>query len=271
MIAPAIPKGRALPQGLLLPATFPDPLGSAAGSSSLLSVVAHELRAPLRCMLAGAEVLLEQGDTLDPSTVGDTLSTIRHSTIRLVEVVENLLCASSIRAGRFALQRQALDPAVIVSEVQGLTAPMLQPRGQVLRLASRGRIPAVAADHRRIGQALRNLISNASKVSPPEREIDVTLSAGPERVRFTVGDRGPGLPPGSGQRLFEPCRRDDSTLRAGGAGIGLGLPVVRAIVEAHDGRVGARNRRGGGATVWFELPKAAASGLTAELWGPDPR
>jgi signal transduction histidine kinase len=222
-------------------------------------------------MLAGAELLLEQGDTLDSETVGDMLSTIRHSTIRLVELVENLLCASSIRAGRFALQRQALHPAVIVSEVQGLAAPLLQPRGQVLRLASRGRIPAVAADLRRIGQALRNLISNASKVSPPDREIDLTLSAGPKWVRFAVGDRGPGLPLGSGRRLFEPTGRNDATFSAGGAGIGLGLPVVRAIVEAHEGRVGARNRRGGGAIVWFELPQAAASGLTARLWGPDPR
>jgi len=222
-------------------------------------------------MLAGAEVLLEQGGTLDPSTVGDTLSTIRHSTIRLVELVENLLCASSIRAGRFALQRQALFPADIVSEVESLTAPMLQPRAQVLRLASRGQLPAVLADPRRIGQVLRNLISNASKVTPPGREIDLTLRAGPERVRFTVGDRGPGLPPGSGRRLFEPSCRDDSTVGAGDAGIGLGLPVVRAIVEAHEGRVGARNRRGGGATVWFELPQAAASGLTAGLWGPDLR
>ena len=132
---------------------------------------------------------------------------------------------------------------------------MLQPRGQVLRVASRGRVPTVAADPRRIGQVLLNLISNASKVSPPARAVALTLSLCPdERVRFTVGDRGPGLPPGGGRGLFEPYGRDESARGPNAAGIGLGLPVVRAIVEAHEGRVGAHNRRGGGAAVWFELP-----------------
>jgi K+-sensing histidine kinase KdpD len=256
MSAPPIPKGQALPQPLLPPATFPDLLASAVGSPSLLSVVAHELRASLSSMLAGAELLLEQGDTLDPNAVRDRLSAIRQSTIGLVELVENLLCASSIQAGRFRLQRRTLYPADIVSEVQGLTAPVLQPRGQVLRCASRGPIPAVAADPRRIGQVLLNLICNASKFSPPDQSIDLTLGTGPERVRFTVADRGPGLPPSSGRRLCAPCCPDDSTRGAGGAGIGLGLAIVQAIVEAHEGRVGARNRRGGGAAVWFELPTA---------------
>jgi two-component system sensor histidine kinase KdpD len=220
-------------------------------------------------MLAGAEVLLEQGDTLDSSTASTLLSAIRRSTIGLVELVENLLCASSIHAGRFALQRRALCPMALLTEAQAVTAPMLQPRGQVLRVASRGRTPAVAADPRRIGQVLLNLISNASKVSPPEQSIELTLGTGPaERVRFTVGDRGPGLPPGSGRRLFEPSGRDESPRGPSVAGIGLGLPVVRAIVEAHEGRVGAHNRRGGGAAVWFELPTAAAGGLTAGFHDP---
>src|SRR5262249_5131094 len=120
----------------------------------------------------------------------------------------------------------------------------------------RGSVPAVAADPRRIGQVLLNLISNASRVSSPEQAIDLTLDTGREWVRFTVGDRGPGLPAGSGRRLFAACGPAESTCDASGVGIGLGLAIVRAIVEAHEGRVGARNRRGGGAAVWFELPTA---------------
>jgi K+-sensing histidine kinase KdpD len=198
MMAPPISKGRALPQALLPSASFADPLASTVASISHLPVVACELRAPISSMLASAKVLLEQGDTLDPNLVREMLSAIRQSTISLVELVENLLCASSIQAGRFALQRGAIYPTHILEEVQALTAPMLQPRGQVLRLASRGPIPAVSADHRRIGQVLLNLISNASKFSSPAQSIDLTLSTGPERVRFTVADRGPGLPRGSG-------------------------------------------------------------------------
>jgi K+-sensing histidine kinase KdpD len=207
-------------------------------------------------MLTGTEVLLEQGNTLDPNAARELLSAIRHSTTELVELVENLLCASSIQAGRFGLQKRPIYPADMVSEVQSLAAPLLQPRGQTLRWASRGPTPAVAADPRRIGQVLLNLISNASKVSPPNQSIDLTLGMGPERVRFTVADRGPGLPAGSAGHLFGPCCPDDSTRGASSIGIGLGLVIVQAIVEAHAGRVGARNRRGGGAAVWFELPTA---------------
>jgi K+-sensing histidine kinase KdpD len=146
----------------------------------------------------------------------------------------------------------------LLTEAQHSIEPVLHMRRQVLRLACCGPVPAVAADDHRIGQVLRNLISNASKVSPPERSIDLTVSAGPERVRFTVSDRGPGLPHGSGRRLFDLSCRDKSSLDVGGTDIGLGLAVVRVIVEAHAGHLGARNRRGGGAAVWFELPIAPA-------------
>src|SRR5438067_4256136 len=99
MLPPSIPPAPSPPQPLPPAVPFPDPFASAAASPSLLAVVVHELRAPLRSMLAGAEVLLEQGDTLDPSTVRHLLSAIRHSTLGLVELVENLLCASSLQAG----------------------------------------------------------------------------------------------------------------------------------------------------------------------------
>ena len=258
MIAPPIPKERALPPGTAARRDRPDPLASAVGSPSLLSVVAHELRAPLSSMLAGAELLLEQAETLDPNAVRDMLSAIRQSTIGLVELVENLLCASSIQVGRFGLQRQGLYPTDLIRRCRASPRQCCSRERQVLRLASRGRIPAVPADPRRIGQVLLNLISNASKFSSPGQSIDLTLGTRPERVRFTVADRGPGLPPSSGRRLFAPCGLTSRLAAAGGAGIGLGLAIVRAIVEAHGGRVGARNRRGGGAAVWFELPCATA-------------
>jgi len=229
--------------------------------------VADELRAPLSSILAEAELLLKHVDTLDPHTVREMVFAIRGSTIGMVELVENLLCASSIRAGRCALQPRACGPRDLLTEVQLLTAPMLHPLRQGLRLVVRGRIPGIAADPRRIGQVLLNLISNASKVAPREQSIDLTLSTSPDRVRFTVGDRGPGLPPGVGKRLFDPGQGDHSAVRAGGEGIGLGLPIARAIVEMHGGWVGARNRRGGGAAVWFELPTAPRLGLTARSRG----
>src|SRR4051794_6577163 len=134
-MAPPMPARPPLPRPRLPAGSLPDPGASAVPLPSLVSVVARELRAPLSSMLAASETLLEQGKILDSSTVGNLLAAIRHSTIELVELVENLLCMSSIDAGRFALQRRALCPRDLCTEIQAVTAPMLQPRGQVLRVA----------------------------------------------------------------------------------------------------------------------------------------
>src|SRR3954452_6750960 len=107
VMAPPMPARPPLPRPRLPAGSLPDPGASAVPLLSLLAVVSDELRAPLRSMLAGAEMLLEHGDTLDQGTVGNLLAAIRHSTIGLTELVENLLCMSSIDAGRFALQRRA--------------------------------------------------------------------------------------------------------------------------------------------------------------------
>src|SRR4051794_22152903 len=163
MSAPPLPQGRSRAELPLRSANVWDPLAGSFGSPSLLSVVADELRAPLNSMLAGAEFLVEHVDTLDANTVREMVFAIRGSTIGMVELVENLLCASSIRAGRCALQPRACGPRDLLTEVQLLTTPMLHPLRQGLRLVIRGRIPGIAADPRRIGQVLLNLISNASK------------------------------------------------------------------------------------------------------------
>jgi two-component system sensor histidine kinase KdpD len=132
--------------------------------------------------------------------------------------------------------------------------PLLAQRGQRLRVRSRGAAAEVSGDGRRLGQVLVNLILNASKFGEPNSPIDVTLSFSGELVRVAVADRGPGLPEGGAQRLFEAYVRSAAATQSGKEGVGLGLAIVRSIVEAHSGRVGGENRRGGGARFWFELP-----------------
>ena len=172
------------------------------------------------------------------------------------ELVENLLCASSIDAGRFHLQRRSIHLLDVVAEVEPAVAPILRQRDQILRVTVRGGVPRITADSRRIGQVLVNLISNASRFGAPGQPIDLLVRTKAAVVRVTVADRGPGLPTGRHMRLFEPFERGHTTPRCSDGGLGLGLAVVRAVVRAHEGRVGADNRRGSGAAVWFELPLA---------------
>ena len=99
-----------------------------------------------------------------------------------------------------------------------------------------------------------NLIANASKFSGRETTIDVTVVTRWQHVRVAVADRGPGIPKGTAKRLFEPYYRATGAREAGKKGTGLGLAIVNVIVEAHGGRVAAKNGGGGRARFWFELP-----------------
>jgi two-component system sensor histidine kinase KdpD len=182
------------------------------------------------------------------------LAAMHRRTVWLKGLVENLLCAATIREGRLQLHRQSLSVADLLADVEAVVGPLLAQRGQRLRIRQSGRVPEVLADSRRLGQVLVNLILNASKFSQPNSPIDVTISSGARGVRVAVADRGPGVSAADAQRLFEPYYRAPQTAGSGKEGVGLGLSIVKSIVEAHAGRVGVDSRRGGGASFWFVIP-----------------
>jgi signal transduction histidine kinase len=98
------------------------------------------------------------------------------------------------------------------------------------------------------------LILNASKFGAANSPIDLTIATSGDEVRLSVGDRGPGVSVEHMHRLFEPYYRDPASARSGKDGVGLGLSIVKSIVEAHGGLVGVEHRRGGGARFWFTVP-----------------
>ena len=218
-----------------------------------LSVVAHELRTPITALTTSSELLLADLDVLQPDQIRGMVSMLHRGALWLQCLVENLLCAATIREGHFQLQPQPIRLMDVVREVQPVVQPLLAQKAQRLRLLPRGRDVEVSADPRRIGQVLVNLISNASKFSAADTSIDVMHAVRGDVVRVTVADRGKGIPAGGGEQLFEPYCRGSEATRTGKEGMGLGLAIVKSIVEAHGGRVGSANRPGGGASFWFEL------------------
>jgi K+-sensing histidine kinase KdpD len=232
---------------------------------AVLATVAHELRGPLTALATSSELLVEDFQHLDPEQVKGMLAGIHRRTLWLQGLVENLLCAATIREGRLQLHRQSLSMSDLLADVHAVVGPLLAQRGQRLRVRVPQHLPEVLADSRRLGQVLVNLILNASKFGPAHSSIDVTVAARGGDIRVAVSDRGPGVPDEDAQRLFEPYYRAPATAGGGKDGVGLGLSIVKSIVEAHAGRVGVERRAGGGARFWFQLPTVGGASPKAHL------
>jgi signal transduction histidine kinase len=221
---------------------------------TVLATVAHELRGPLTALAQSSELLAEDFLQLGPDQIRSMLGAMHRRTLWLQGLVENLLCAATIREGRLHLHRQSLSMSDLLADVDAVVGPILAQRGQRLRARLRQPSPDVLADSRRLGQVLINLILNASKFGTPNTPIDVTISTRSGAVRVAVADRGPGVAVEDVGRLFDAYYRSPATANSGKDGVGLGLSIVKSIVEAHGGDVGVDTRRGGGARFWFSIP-----------------
>jgi signal transduction histidine kinase len=230
----------------------------------VLATVAHELRGPLTALATSSELLAEDFAHLDPDQVRSMLGAMHRRTLWLQGLVENLLCAATIREGRLQLNCQTLRLADVVEEVEAVVGPLLGQRGQRLRVRIASQVPEVVADGRRLGQVMINLLLNASKFGAPNSSVDLTISSREGAVRVAVADRGPGVSTEQAQRLFEPYYRAPATAGSGKDGVGLGLSIVKSIVEAHGGGVGVESRRGGGARFWFSLPNVVSRQASAK-------
>jgi two-component system sensor histidine kinase KdpD len=227
--------------------------------ASDLSTIAHEMRTPLSALQTTSELLDRDFEELEQQQMRSMVSSIHRGVVWLRGLMENLLTAASVQDGRFEIHRRPIDLRDVVAEVRHLSRPLLARKQQQVRVRSARSLPRVAADERRLAQVVLNLVTNASKYSGIGTRIDVTISTRSGKVRVTVADRGPGIPAGSAARIFEPYERGG---RTDGDGVGIGLSVVRSILEAHGGTVGVKNRRAGGSVFWFELSALAGFPLT---------
>lgn len=219
-----------------------------------LANVAHEFRTPLAALAASIELLLDQSPELSHDEINELLISLHLGILGLQTLVDNLLESASIEAGHFRIFPRATDLGKIVADSIETMRPLLNKYGQRLVLDLPADIPVVRADPRRSIQVLVNLINNASKYGPADDEIELKVTRINDMARIQVIDRGAGIGKNARQNLF---RRfvypaDDDHLSPSGAG--LGLSVVKAIVEAHGGDVGVEDNPHGGSIFWFTLP-----------------
>ena len=219
-----------------------------------LTTIARELSSRLAALSTSSEVLDEDFDALDRTEITEMVARIHRGALTLQGLVENLLCAAVITRGRLQLRKVPLDLSDVVAEIRPALEPLLEARGQMLRVAVRRPIPRVEADARRLGQLLMNLVLNASALAPPGARIEVMLKSEKGRLRVTVGGRGPdhsadGVATSFGSNWDWPTDDADEA-----PGLELALEVAWAIVHAHEGSIGADRLGAGGRQFWFELP-----------------
>jgi signal transduction histidine kinase len=221
--------------------------------SQFAASAAHELRTPLAGLRMYSEML---ADGLgDPARSRDYAHRIAEEAARLGRVVSNVLGFTRLERGALNVRPVPGDLAAVVRECVERQRPALEAAGARIELSTPDRFPEVRFDRDAIAEIIQNLVDNAEKYAraAPNREIHVALSSTDDSVTLSVRDHGPGIPSDVQRKLFRPFargNRDDSP-----AGLGLGLVLVKALVEAHDGRVIYADAPGGGALFTVILPR----------------
>ena len=225
--------------------------------SEFIAVAAHELRTPVAAAKSYAELLLRDGVDLAPGTRRQALLRLDGVCDRLARLVRSLLGASRIQAGRLEVQCEPVDLAALAARVVDEATAYTPTHDIQLRLHRRGEDqPLLAlADAERVEDVLINLLANAAKYSPPETVVQIHVVARGDVIEVLVADQGPGIPEDEQTAVFERFQRGRG-VAAGG--VGLGLYIAQAYVEAMGGAIGVRSTPGHGATFWFRLPAAPA-------------
>ncbi len=219
--------------------------------STLLSAVSHDLRTPLAA-ITGAATALRDEPGLDRAQRDDLVTTICEEAERMERLIGNLLDMTRLESGAMTVRREWVP----LEEVVGSALTRLDAKlaGRAVTTDLPPALPLVSVDPVLLEQVFVNLFENAARHTPEASPIEVrarALASG--GVEVDVSDRGEGIAPGDEARVFERFYRG---ARAGGGGVGLGLPISRGIAEAHGGTLTAHAREGGGTTFTLTLPSA---------------
>ena len=220
-----------------------------------LAVLSHELRTPLTPVLGWVRML--RAGMLKPEAAGRALETVERNTRLQVQLVEDLLDVSRIITGKLHLDLRPVVLGHVLDAAADAVALAAAQKSITLTRTVAPDVPVVEADANRLQQVLTNLLSNAVKFTPEDGRVTASIVAAGTHVRITVTDTGQGLLPDVAPHIFERFRQADSTITRQYGGLGLGLAIVRHIVELHGGAVQATSDGPGlGSTFSVSLPVA---------------
>jgi signal transduction histidine kinase len=221
-----------------------------------VAAVSHELRTPLA-------VIRSAGDNLAEGVVGDDARVRRYGDLvrnegrRLTEMVEQILEFAGIHAGQRTFALRPVPVRQVVEEVVEASRPLAEEAGLRMDVDIPDTVPPVLADEAAFRRVVQNLVGNAIKYGKGSAAVRISGSAAGRDVRLTVADDGMGIPAGEQERIFEPFYRVPEVVAAQIQGAGLGLSLVKRIVESHGGRIAVRSAPGQGSEFTVHLPAAA--------------
>jgi signal transduction histidine kinase len=222
--------------------------------SDLLSTVSHELRTPLGAIKGYATALLRFGPRIRPAERREFLEAIDRAADRLSALIEDLLLAQRLEAGKLPITPEPLNLAELAEEVVAELAPRTVDHHFVCLLPPT--LPTARGDSRRVRQVLLNLLENAIKYSPDGGEIRIAAEACDGDLLVSVRDQGLGIPAEHVGRVFERFHRVETGVTRTTRGAGLGLSICQGIVQAQGGRIWAESAGPGhGSTLLFTLPR----------------
>jgi two-component system sensor histidine kinase KdpD len=222
--------------------------------NSLLAGISHDLRTPLAAIVGAASSLAEEPERLSPQAQRELARTIYDEGQRMATLANNILDMARLDAGAVKLNREWVPLEEIVGGV--LTRLRARLEGRAVKIDLPKDAPLVNLDAVLIEQVLMNIMENALKYTPAGTAVEISARFSPEGVGVTVADEGPGIPPGLEEKLFDKFYR--ASPERAQSGVGLGLTICRAIVEAHGGTIRAENRSPHGAAFRFTLPRDEA-------------
>jgi len=218
----------------------------------MLGFVTHDLRNPIGVVLAVTELLLDKYSS-DPETIS-LLGSASRSCFAMMKLVEDLLGVSGASMGRLRLQREIILPSELISDCVEMNRILSAPRQTAIQLKIPDFLPPASLDPGKINQVLNNLIGNAVKYSPRAAAVIVEVIDHGDGFETRIHDQGPGIPVGTGEKLFTPFYTTGVKPAGNEPSTGLGLAICKNIVNAHMGSIGFENSPEGGVAFWFRLP-----------------
>jgi signal transduction histidine kinase len=220
-----------------------------------LATVSHDMMNLTSAVDINAHTLLERPS--DSAKLRQRLTAIKSANMQMALLLQDVLDTASIENGELPIQPTACSALKVATDVVEVFRSMADAKSIDLVLILPPDLPTVWADPRRIGQALGNLVKNAIRFSPARSSVTIRASAIDHGLRLSVSDEGPGIAAAKEESIFEPYWSEEDT---GTPGVGLGLFIVKAIVERHGGKVGVQSQLGHGSTFRFTLPVQAGAG-----------